>query len=57
MLDEYFFFEDAEDARWFWREGFRQRLYVDVSGASISCDEMALWIDGGEIDYRGEPLP
>jgi hypothetical protein len=53
LIDEQYFFESADDAWWFWNEGYKERLYVDDEGASMSYDRMARWIDGEEIDSRG----
>lgn len=53
LVDEQYFFESADDALWFWSEGYKDRLYVDDEGASMSYDRMALWIDGREVDSRG----
>lgn len=53
LIDEQYFFESADDARWFWNEGYEKRLYVDHEGASMPYDRMILWIDGEEVDSRG----
>lgn len=50
LIDEQFYFEDAEDARWFYREGYKRMLYE----GEAAPDRMALWIDGkeaGEVGY------
>ena len=52
LVDEQYFFESADDARWFWSKGYEDRLYVGDEGASMSFDRMALWIDGKEVDSR-----
>ena len=41
-IDEQYFFEDAEDARWFYREGYKQMLY----DGEERPDRMSLFIDG-----------
>jgi hypothetical protein len=43
-IDEQFYFEDAEDARWFFNEGYKRMLYE----SEAAPDRMALWIDGKE---------
>lgn len=53
LIDEQYLFESADDARWFWNEGYKELLYVDDKGASMSYDRMTLWVDGKEIDSRG----
>jgi hypothetical protein len=54
MIDEQYFFEDADDARWFWVEGYKGRLFLDSDGKTVmSYDRMALWIAGEQVDDRG----
>ena len=53
LIDEQYFFESADDAWWFWNNGYEERLYLDDEGASMSFDRMALWIDGKQVDSRG----
>ena len=55
LVEEQYFFESADDARWFWNRGYEERLCVDDEGASMSCDRMDLWIDGKQVDSRGYP--
>ena len=55
LVDEQYFFESADDARWFWNKGYEERLCVNDEGASMSYDRMALWIDGKQVDSRGYP--
>jgi hypothetical protein len=59
LIDEQYFFENADDARWFWVEGYKGCLFLDRDGKTVmSYDRMALWIDGEEIEKRGyEPEP
>ena len=52
-LDEQYFFEDADDARWFWIEGYRGSLFLDSDEKTVRpYSQMALWIDDVEIDSR-----
>jgi hypothetical protein len=54
MIDEQYFFEDADDARWFWLEGYKGSLILDDDGKTpMSYDRMALWIGGEEVASRG----
>jgi hypothetical protein len=55
LVDEQYFFESADDARWFWNKGYEERLCVDDEGASMTYDRMALWIDDKQVDSRGYP--
>jgi hypothetical protein len=55
LVDEQYFFESADDVRWFWNNGYEERLYADDEGASMSFDRMVLWIDSKEVDSRGYP--
>jgi hypothetical protein len=59
LIDEQYFFEDADDARWFWVEGYKRCLYLDKDGETVMpYERMALWINGEQIDERGyEPKP
>jgi len=41
LVDEQFYFEVAEDARWFWTEGYKRMLYEGEKHP----DRMALWIE------------
>jgi hypothetical protein len=47
-IDEQFYFEDAEDARWFYREGYKQMLY----DGEERPDRMSLFIDGQDESVR-----
>jgi hypothetical protein len=53
LIDEQYLFESADDARWFWDEGYKERLYLDDQGTPMSYDRMTLWIDGRKVDSRG----
>jgi hypothetical protein len=53
LIDEQYFFESADDARWFWNNGYEERLYLGDEGEFMSFDRMALWIDGKQVDSRG----
>jgi hypothetical protein len=52
-IDEQYFFEDPEDARWFWTDGYEGRLFLDNEVAPIPYDRMALWIGGEAVATRG----
>src|SRR4051794_15803646 len=54
-IDEQYFFECIDDAWWFWKIGYQERLYIDDYGAPMPVDRMALWIDGKQVDSRGYP--
>jgi hypothetical protein len=46
MIDERYF-EDADDARWFFSEGWNSSDFVeDGSGAHVGYGPNALWVDG-----------
>lgn len=45
LVDEQFYFEDAEDARWFYRDGYKRMLYPGEERP----DRMTFWIDGQEV--------
>ena len=57
LVDEQYFFEDVDDARWFWVEGYRAQLYLNAEGTPVPYDRMALWIDDEEIARREPYLP
>jgi hypothetical protein len=42
LIDEQFYFEDPEDARWFYREGYKRMLYEGEERP----DRMSHFIDG-----------
>jgi hypothetical protein len=46
LIDEQFYFEDPEDARWFYREGYKRMLY----DGEEQPDRMSLFIDGQETE-------
>jgi hypothetical protein len=50
VIDEQYFFEDAEDARWFYREGYKRMLYEGEE----SPDRMSLFIDGQETQGENQ---
>jgi hypothetical protein len=57
LIDEQYFFEDADDARWFWVQGYKGCLILDRDGKTVMLyDRMALWIDGEQVDERGYEL-
>jgi len=40
-------FEDELDARWFWEEGYKERLFKTEScGETHGYDKMTLWLNG-----------
>jgi hypothetical protein len=53
LIDEQYFFASADDACWFWNDGYVDRLYLDYKGAPMPFDRMTLWIDGEQVDSRG----
>jgi hypothetical protein len=55
--DEQYFFESADDARWFWFEGYQHSLYLDIHSMPMPYDRMALWIDDKQVESRGYPQP
>jgi len=58
LIDEQYFFEDVKDARWFWSEGYKERLLLESGGETpMSYDRMALWIQGELVEERTiEPI-
>jgi len=42
------YFEDPEDARWFFDEGYKRMLWK----GERYPDSMTLWVDGQEVDNR-----
>ena len=46
LIDEQFYFEDPEGARWFYREGYKRMLYEGEEHP----DRMSLFIDGHETE-------
>jgi hypothetical protein len=56
LIDEQYFFEDAQDAIWFFVEGWRHRDFSD-GDFPIGCAPSALWIDGHQrCEHCAEPL-
>jgi len=57
LIDEQYFFEDPEDTRWFWGEGYNERMFLldEEEGLSAGYDCMSLWIDGTLVAERREP--
>lgn len=53
LIDEQFYFEDAEDARWFFGGGYERVLYEEEE----KPDRMALCIDGKEAGEAGYDVP
>jgi hypothetical protein len=56
-IEEQYFFEDPQDARWFWEEGYRYRLFLldEDEGESAGYDRMTLWIEGTLVAERDTP--
>jgi hypothetical protein len=56
-IEEQYFFEDPQDARWFWEEGYRYRLFLldEDEGESAGYDRMTLWIEGALVAERDTP--
>ena len=55
-IDEAYFFEDAQDAIWFFVEGWRQRDFTD-GGCPVGHAPTELWIDGQQrCEHCAEPL-
>ena len=48
LVDEEYFFEDAEDARWFYREGYKRMLY---EGEECPA-RLVLWVDDVEQAWQ-----
>ena len=56
LIDEQYFFEDEADARWFWGEGYKERLYLVGEGPEThGHDLMQHWIDGKLEAERHNP--
>lgn len=57
LIDEQYFFEDPEDAQWFWNEGYQERLFLldEEDGVLAGYDHMYVWIDGTLMDKRNTP--
>jgi hypothetical protein len=47
LTDDLFFFEDPEDACWFYREGYQGWLFDNPQSQVV---ELVLWIDGKEVE-------
>ncbi len=62
LIDDQFFFESADDARWYFAEGYKHDLLRTHGipakgippGREEEPDEMNLWIDGEEIVDKGK---
>jgi hypothetical protein len=50
--DEQYFFQDADDARWFWVQGYKGSLFLHDDKTLLPFDRMTLWIDDVEVDSR-----
>jgi hypothetical protein len=50
LIDEQYFFEDAEDARWFYREGHRRMLYEGEERP----ERLVLWVDDVQQAWQNQ---
>ena len=56
LIDEQYFFEDEADARWFWNEGYKERLNLLGDGhINHGYDRMALWVNDRFEAERSNP--
>jgi hypothetical protein len=47
LIDERYLFEEEMDARWFWEEGYKERLFKsDSRDETCGYDRMTLWLNG-----------
>jgi hypothetical protein len=56
-IDEQYFFEEAEDARWFYGKGWKSRDFLDGDGFPYGHAPTALWIDDQEVEGADNNLP
>jgi hypothetical protein len=56
-IEEQYYFEDPDDARWFWAEGYNERLFLldEEEGESAGYDRMSLWVEGTLVADRDTP--
>jgi hypothetical protein len=59
VIDEQYFFEDPQDARWFFIYGwkFRDVSYDSRDSGGAGIPPHALWIDGEEIEDADNNVP
>ena len=57
FIDEQYFFEDADDARWFYAKGWKLRDMLDDEDKPIGAPPTGLWIDDEEIKGADNNLP
>lgn len=50
LVDEQYYFENPEDARWFYRDGYKGMLHQGEERP----DTMNLWIDGQEVTEESQ---
>lgn len=57
-IEEKYYFEDPDDARWFWAEGYNERLFLvdEGEGESAGYDRMSFWIDSALVAQRDMPI-
>lgn len=49
LIEEQYFLEDEANARWFWKEGYEERLDLVGDGtATYGYDSIALWVNARE---------
>lgn len=47
LIDERYLFQDELDARWFWEEGYKERLFKASSdGETDGYKRMTFWLNG-----------
>jgi hypothetical protein len=47
LIDERYLFQDEMDARWFWEEGYKERLFrAGSDGVTDGYERMTLWLNG-----------
>jgi len=56
LIDERYLFQDDTDARWFWDEGYKERLFeAGRNGETHGYERMTLWLNGEFEADRGKP--
>jgi hypothetical protein len=56
LIDEHYFFEEEADACWFWREGYKECLYLaEECSQAHGYDRIALWVNDKLEAERSEP--
>lgn len=49
--EDEFYFQDEDDAFWFWNEGFKECLHDGFDCTTRNIMEMSLWINGCRIKH------